>query len=166
MNRAAVLVLICLLAFALSTPAQTTNASLSGTIQDPAAAVVPNVRVVLENVRTGIVFTGNTNEVGVYLFPTIQPGLYRLTATAPGFRKHTVNDITVAVGARMNVNVSLEVASGAESVEVTADASSPLLIASPSVGGVINGRQVLELPLPSGDALGLVLTQPGVVGDN
>src|SRR6476646_2024602 len=125
MKSAAVLFLVCVMALTASTLAQTTNASLSGTILDPTAAVVPRVRVVLENVRTGIVFTGDTNEEGGYLFPTIQPGLYRLTVTAAGFRKHTVNDITVDVGARMNINVSLEVATGAESVEVTAEANSP-----------------------------------------
>src|SRR4051812_30724229 len=108
MNRFAELIVVCLFAFTLSTisiTAQTTNASLSGTILDPASAVVPNIRVVLENVQTGIVFTGESNEQGVYLFPTIQPGLYRLTVTAPGFQKHTVNDITVAVGARMSIDV-------------------------------------------------------------
>src|SRR4051812_2332704 len=103
MKRLAVLILSCVFSLAVSTTAQTTNASLSGTVLDPASAVVPRVRVVLENVRTGIVFTGETNEVGVYLFPTIQPGSYRLTVAAPGFRNHTVNDITVAVGAKMNI---------------------------------------------------------------
>jgi len=164
-NRLTALALACLFLSAFSM-AQGTNANLTGTILDPTGAVVPNVTVSLENVRTGIILTNVSNEAGVYVFPAFQPGLYRLTAAASGFRKQVVSDFTVEVGARMNRNVSLEVASSTESVEVTASADSPLFINSASVGGVINARKILELPLPDRDALGLVLTQPGLVGDN
>src|SRR5207247_2580485 len=76
------------------------------------------------------------------------------------------NDIRADVAARMTINVPLEIAAAQETVQVTAPQESPLAASTASVGGVINGRQILELPLPDRDALGLVLTQAGVVGAN
>ena len=145
---------------------QTTNATLSGTILDPAGARVPNALVTAENVRTGIVLTDATNEAGVYVFASVQPGLCRLTAEASGFRSYVLNDVALDVAARMNINISLEVAAAEQAVEVTAVPDSPLFISSASVGGVISGRKLLELPLPGRNALGLVLTQPGLLGNN
>jgi hypothetical protein len=145
---------------------QSTNATLSGTVLDPAGARVPNVQVMAENVNTGVVLTTMTNEAGVYVFPSLQPGLYRLTAESAGFRKYILNGVTVEVAGRMNINISLELATGNEVVEVTAAPDSPQFISTASVGGVINGRKLLELPLPDRAALDLVLTQAGLVGDN
>src|SRR5262245_42196259 len=144
---------------------QTSNATLSGTVLDPQGAVVPNTKVAVESVRTGVVQTTTTNEAGVYLFASLQPGVYRLTVEATGFRRHIVNDITLDVSARINLNIPLQIASTGETVDVTVQAD-PLHIGSATVGGVITGRQVQELPLPDRNALGLVLTQPGLYGDN
>jgi hypothetical protein len=154
-----------ILLIAASTFAQTTNATLSGTIADPTGARVPNVQVTAQNVQTGVVLTNVTNEAGLYVFPSVQPGMYRLTAELPGFKTYVLNDITVNVSARMTINVSLELAAAQETVEVTAQ-ESPLSASTASVGSVINGRQIQELPLPDRDTLGLVLTQAGLVGHN
>src|ERR1051326_3173223 len=157
----------CLILFiAASALAQTTNATLSGTVTDPTGARVPNVQVTAQNVHTGVVLTNLTNEAGLYVFPSVQPGSYRLTAELPGFKTYVLNGITVNVAARMTINVPLELAAAQETVEVTAPIESPLAASTASVGGVINGRQIQELPLPDRDALGLVLTQAGLVGDN
>jgi hypothetical protein len=157
----------CLILFiTVSAFAQTTNATLSGTVTDPTGARVPNVQVTAQNIQTGVVLTDLTNEAGLYVFPSFQPGIYRLTAELPGFKRYVLNDITVNVSARMTINVPLEVAVAQETVEVTAPQESPLAASTASVGSVINGRQIHELPLPDRDALGLVLTQAGVVGDN
>jgi hypothetical protein len=145
--------------------AQTTNATLSGTVLDAQGAVVPNTRVAAENLGTGVVLTTMSNDAGVYLFPSVQPGVYQLTAEAQGFRRHILNDVTIEVGARLNINFSLQVAGTVEEVEVTAQADT-LFTGTATVGGVLSGRQIQELPLPDRDALGLVLTQPGLVGDN
>jgi hypothetical protein len=145
---------------------QSANATLSGTVLDPAGAVVVAARITAQNVRTGVVDTTATNEAGVYVFPSVPNGLYRLTAEAPGFRTYVLDDVVVEVGARISINLSLVLAGATEAVEVTVSPDSPLLLSTASVGGVINGQKVLELPLPGRDALGLVLTQPGLYGDN
>src|SRR5579862_8813303 len=158
---------LCLIVFiAASAFAQTTNGSLSGTVTDPTGARVPNVQATVQNVKTGVVLTDLTNEAGLYVFPSVQPGTYRLTAELPGFKTYVLNDITVNVSARMTINIPLELAATQETVEVTAPQESPLSASTASVGSVINGRQIQELPLPDRDTLGLVLTQAGLVGDN
>ncbi len=151
---------------ALPAFSQSTNATVSGTVLDPAGARVPNVQVMAENVNTGVVLSTMTNEAGVYVFPSVQPGQYRLTVESAGFRKYVLNGVTVEVAGRMTINIPLELATGNEVVEVTAAPDSPQFISTVSVGGVINGRKLLELPLPDRDALGLVFTQAGLVGDN
>jgi hypothetical protein len=158
--------LFLILFLSISAVAQTTNASLSGTVVDPAGARIPNVQVSVQNTQTSVTLTNITNEAGVYVFPSVQPGVYRLTAELPGFRKYILSDITVDVSARMTINVPLEVAATQQTVEVTAPPESPLSASTASVGAVITGRQIQELPLPDRDSLGLVLTQAGLLGDN
>ena len=158
--------LLCLILFAvIPALSQSTNATISGTVLDPTEARAPNVQVLAENVRTGVVLTNTTNEAGVYIFPSVQPGLYRLTAELPGFQRYVLNEVVVEVGARLNFNIFLEVAGAQQVVEVTAS-DSPLSANTASVGGVINGQFLLDLPLPGRDALGITLTQAGVLGDN
>ncbi len=60
------------------------NSSL-GTATDPSGAVVPQVKVQLTNVKTGVQSSGVTNSVGDYLFEFLPPGEYRIQAEAPGF---------------------------------------------------------------------------------
>src|ERR1051326_2049933 len=158
---------LCLILFiATSAFAQTTNASLSGTVSDPMGARVPSVQISAKNVQTGVTLTNVTNEAGVYVFPSVQPGTYQLTAELPGFKTYVLNGIIVDVSARLTINVSLEIAAAQETVEVTAPSDTLLAAGTASVGSVINGRQIQELPLPNRDTLGLVLTQAGLVGDN
>ena len=145
--------------------AQTTNATLSGTVLDPQNAVVPNTRISAENVATGIVLSATSNEAGIYLFPSVQPGVYRITGEVPGFRTQVFNNVTVAVGARMNINFFLQVGTASDTVEVTAQTES-LLTGTATVGAVISGQRIQELPLSQRNALDLVETQPGVVRDS
>src|SRR5262249_39824665 len=134
---------------------QTTNAGVTGTLTDPAGGGVPNAQVQAENVNTGVVLSTVSNEAGVYQFPSVQTGIYRFSAQVPGFRKAVINEVAVDVSARLNINFTLEIAGVSESVEVTAS-ESPLLVSNASVGGVISGKNIQELPLPDRDALGLV----------
>jgi hypothetical protein len=159
-NLAMLLVSMALASF------QSTNASIAGNVTDPSGQAIPNVTVTAENTDTGITLTTVTNETGVYTFPSVQPGTYRLTAELAGFRKNVYESVTVNVSARLNLNFPLEVAGVTQEVEVTTSSDSPLLASTASVGGVITGKEIQDLPLPDRDALGLVLTQPGLIGSN
>jgi hypothetical protein len=164
-RRVAYYCLVIVLFFSVAASGQTTNATLSGTVLDPQNAVIPNTRISAENIATGIVVTAVTNDAGIYTFPSIPPGTYRLTGEAPGFRTQVFNDVIVAVGARMNINFFLQVGATDDTVEVTAQAES-LLTGTATVGSVISGQRIQELPLSQRNALDLVETQAGVVRDN
>ncbi|HMX26044.1 MAG TPA: TonB-dependent receptor [Blastocatellia bacterium] len=155
------------LLFFSSAHAQITNAALSGTVADSTEAVIPGATVTVENLKTGVKTTTTTNSAGVYTFPSLQPGTYRLTAEKDGFKKMAYDPVTLELSARVTLNFALEVGTTvADSVQVSASLDTQLAIGTSSVGGVVNGRRVQELPLPGRDALGLVLTQGGLVGSN
>jgi hypothetical protein len=146
---------------------QSTNAALTGIVSDASSAVIPSATVTLQNVLTGVSLTATTNEAGVYNFPSVQPGKFRVTAEKDGFKKFVYNDVTLELSDRVTLNFALEVgAITSDVVEVNAALDTRLAIGNNSVGGVISGQKVQELPLPGRDALGLVLTQSGIIGSN
>jgi hypothetical protein len=67
--------------------AQVGAGSIQGTVTDPTGAVIPKASVVAENVETGISSHTVTNRAGFFIFPSAQPGKYRVTAESPGMQK-------------------------------------------------------------------------------
>ena len=61
--------------------------SVGGTVRDPSGAVIPSARIALVNTDTGAERNGVTDAQGRYSFSQVQPGSYKITAQAPGFRK-------------------------------------------------------------------------------
>src|SRR5262245_717653 len=120
MKRLSAMAFICsILSSAIPALTQSTNATISGTVLDPTNAVVPNARIIALNVRTGVMTTTTTNDAGIYVFSSIQPGLYRLSAEAANFQMYVLNDVNVEVGARININFSLVLAGAAADIDVT-----------------------------------------------
>ena len=74
-----------------------TDASVSGTVTDPSGAHVVNATITATNVATGVKNVVTTNEAGIYGFAALQPGKYIFTAEHGGFRKSTINDVTLEV---------------------------------------------------------------------
>ncbi|MFN0088360.1 MAG: carboxypeptidase regulatory-like domain-containing protein [Blastocatellia bacterium] len=159
--------LLFLILFGAIAFGQSTNAALTGTVSDVNSAIVPAATVTAQNTATGVTFTATTNDDGIYVFPSLQPGTYRVLAEKVGFKKFAYNDVTLELAARVTVDFALEVGTINENVvEVNASFDTRLAIGSNSVGGVISGQKVKDLPLPGRDALGLVLTQGGLAGSN
>src|SRR5262245_7322832 len=143
MNRLHAIVLFCsVVLLPIRAWTQGANATVSGVVLDPVGAVIPNAQIASENTKTGVVQTATTNEAGVYVFPSLQPGLYKLTANAENFRTYILNDVTLEVGARININFSLVLVGNTESVNVTAQPETPILTGTASVGSVINGQKI------------------------
>src|SRR2546426_32774 len=106
-----------LLAFTMNALGQGGNVVISGTVTDSTHAIIPGVTVTAENTQTGVASNTITNEAGIYIFPSLQPGVYRVTAELPGFKKLVNNGVNLEVGARVSLNLQLEVA-GAEGAVV------------------------------------------------
>src|SRR6187551_2559740 len=90
--------------------AQGTNARLNGTVTDPSGAAIVDSGITVENMDTGIVLKTRSNGAGVYEFPSLQPGLYRLMAESPGFQKKVFDDLALQVSSQPRVDLPLTVA--------------------------------------------------------
>ena len=155
---------MCLLAMELALWGQATDAAIRGTVRDASGAVVPAARVEANNVKTGVTTGAETNGDGLFVFPALQVGEYSLSAAAPGFKKSTLNKVILEVGARLSLDLKLELATTADSIEVVADAKLDVAYATSSISGVVEGRRVVELPVASRNALTLATTQAGSYG--
>src|SRR5712692_1935369 len=77
-----------LLALALMTPlwGQGERGPFNGTVMDPTGSVVANATVTAINVATSVQSASATTNAGVYRMPYLQPGTYRISVSAPGFK--------------------------------------------------------------------------------
>jgi hypothetical protein len=116
--------LVCLFAFSLAVFAQTNSGTITGTILDPAGAVVPSAKIEVKNSDTGAVYQGGTSATGNYVIP-VPVGKYSLTVTVTGFKKYVRENLVVTVATDVRQDVNLEVGANTETVTVTAEA--PLL---------------------------------------
>jgi Carboxypeptidase regulatory-like domain len=153
-----------LVMFATSGAAQTFNSSLGGTVTDTSGAVVPNAVVTAIGIETGVGTKAKTNTSGVYEFPSLPQGVYRVIAEMAGFKQFAYQKVTLDVGAQVRLNFTLEVGAATTTVEVTAAAESPLMATSAVVGGVVTGDEILHLPLIDQNAANLALTQAEFAG--
>ena len=115
---------VCLFGFALGAFAQGQLGSITGTIADPAGAVVPNAAIEAKNVATGAVYQVGSSGTGNYTIP-VPTGTYELTVTVQGFKKFVRENLVVPVGTDVRQDATLEVGATTEAVTVTEAA--PLL---------------------------------------
>src|SRR5437763_2832211 len=144
--------------------AQTTNATLGGTVSDASHALIPGVTVTAVNTQTGIVTTAVTNETGAYQFASLQTGTYKLTAELPGFQIQTYNQVTLGVAQQVRLNFTLQVGGQSQTVEVNVAADTLIATTSSSVGAVLPEYKVRDLPLATRNVLDLVGTTAGTGG--
>ena len=156
--------LLCLVPEA-RTFAQTSNATLGGTVADTSGALIPGVTITASNTQTGIVSTVISNEAGAYQFASLQTGIYKVSAELTGFQTKTYSDVTLGVSQQVRLNFALQVGGVAQSVEVTIAADTLLATSSSSVGSVLPEYKVRDLPLATRDVMDLVGTTAGTLGN-
>lgn len=138
------------------------TASLSGTVTDPSGAVVPQARVVVHSLATGVDRVIETDSAGLYAVPSLLPGDYKVQATAAGFSTYTVPKITLNVSQAATVNMRLAVSATGETVQVNT-AETQIEAQSITVGQVIDNTSVQNLPLNGRHFLDLTVLTPGSV---
>ena len=120
--------------------------TVTGTISDPQGAAIPNAKVSIKDIATGVSYDTVTNDSGSFTRPALNPGTYTVVVEAAGFQKAQQSNVLVNPGEPVAVNIALKVGNATETVEVTAAA--PLLqTESPVIGENLNAAQVSELPL-------------------
>ncbi len=158
--------ILALLAVPWSAYAQNVNGSVSGTVKDTGGAVIPGAEVALTNLATKNVEKTLTNDVGIFLFPSVLPGTYNVTVTMTGFRTFQMKDLAVVTNEKRTTgDIVLEVGGIQEVVEVEAVAT-PVQTSSSERAGLVSGDQILNVAIKGRDFIGLLSTLPGVVDTN
>jgi len=142
--------------------AQSGTATLFGSIKDQQNAGVPGATLILTQTATSATRTVVTDDGGNYRFNALSPGMYSLKVELNGFRTALRDKIDLPVDMSTQLDIPLEMGSLAETVQVTAEAK-VLNTSDASLGNVITGRQVRELPLEARNVVGLLSLQTGVV---
>ena len=142
--------------------AQTSYGSVVGTVKDSAGALIAGAQVQLTNTGTNAEQKAVTSTAGTYTFINLNPGTYSVTVSHSGFKASTADQVDVQIGGTTRADLALEVGEVTESVTVTG-ATSGIQTDSASLGGVIEGRQVLEAPLNGRNVNNLLDFVPGVV---
>src|ERR1700688_1314220 len=114
----------CLFGLALPAFAQSDRGTVTGTVTDPANAVVANASIEVRNVQTGAVYQVATSNTGNYVVQ-VPTGTYQVSAVSSGFKKYVRDGILVPVEQTLRIDIGLEIGSNKESVTVTEAA--PLL---------------------------------------
>ena len=150
--------LVCLLLCAGAMFAQSDRGTITGTVADPAGAVVAGAAIEATNTGTGISYQAATTTTGNYTIAQLPVGTYDVTINVPGFKKYTRRGITVEVAEVKRIDISLELGSANESVTVQADA--PLLkTESGDISHTVKASGLDDLPI-----LGIGAGQAGSSG--
>lgn len=141
--------------------AQTQTGGISGTVTDPAGAVVPGATLTLTNLDTNEARSQTSNDLGAFTFPALPPGRYRIEVEQTGFKRFVEGPLEVRVQQFLSVNPALEVGQTSQTVEVTGQVTL-LDPSTSSLSHVVENRQVTELPLNGRNTLALVALTPGI----
>jgi hypothetical protein len=154
-----------LLFAALFTPgalhAQVTGA-ISGQVTDPSQAAVPGATVVASNAATNSVQSSVTNGTGEYHLLALVPGTYTIKISAPGFETFLTTRIDVKVNDQLRIDATLTVGGREENVTVEAN-QVQVESDSTQLGGVVEAKQMVAMPLNGRSFLDLLGLQPGVM---
>ncbi len=134
---------------------------ITGRITDPAGAVVPGAQVTITASDTGVSRTTESNSDGYYTAPSLLPGQYTVSVDHQGFRPVVRPGLQLQVEQTLRVDFALEV--GEVSQKIVVQEQAPLLeTETPSVGQVVQSKQIVNLPLLGRDAYALGELVPGV----
>jgi hypothetical protein len=126
--------------------AQVGNGVITGTVTDPAGAVVAGASVEAKNTATGVVFPAVTTTTGNYTIPELPVGVYSITVTVKGFKSYTHTNLALGGAQTLREDVPLAVGNTAEQVTVTAEATL-LKTETGDLAHNITLNQIDELPL-------------------
>ena len=155
--------LLLTLAIAGLAHAQIDRATVGGVIKDAGNAVLPGATVSVTNLATNVVSRQQTTDTGSYLILNLIPGRYQVEVELDGFKKST-QVVTLEVGQRARIDVTMELGSFSESVTV-AETTPILNTGDATLGTVIPQAQVANLPLAIRNWDDLLALVPGVQGD-
>jgi hypothetical protein len=150
-----------LLLLAGSAVAQVTTGILVGVISDQTGAVIAGATVTAKNKATGVERTSTSNQNGEFEIGPLQPGDYEVTVEASGFTKTVQQSATVNVGSRSSLNFSLKPSGTEDIVTISGEAGATIETTNTVVQGVVDNKQLAELPLSGRTFANVAILIPG-----
>ncbi len=141
--------------------AQVVGGTLAGIVTDPTGAVVANAHVLVRNDDTGAQRSLLTSANGSFSAPAITVGNYTVTVEALGFAPYKRTGLDITVGKTLELTLKLAIA-GADTVSVT-DTPPAVNLSTEQTSGLVDARQVKQLPLNGRSYDQLVTLNPGTV---
>ncbi len=158
---------LLLLAAASPVLAQTGLGSITGVVTDPTGSIIANAKVRLTQSSTQVARTTAANEAGLFTFPAVVPGAYTITITQPGFKEKKIERISINGFQQLALGeIKLDVGGASESVTVTASGEVALVKDSAVRSGIVQAKQVTEMPLAGRNWINLLKVIPGAVPTN
>ncbi len=159
--RSAFVVVVVLLGTVIVMVAQANQGRVLGTVTDASGAVVVGAKVAVTNTATNVSRNLVSNRAGDYAAPDLEPGTYKVSVEAPGFKKAESKPFVLEVSRDARVDLRLQPGAVSETVEVSADAT--LVDTTDStLNGVLSNKAINELPLQGRDFQNLLPLHPGV----
>jgi len=162
LNRIRVFALLLPLCASSAVYAQSTDATLSGVVVDPAGMAISDAAIEILNESTDVHYLARTNGVGIYTVSVLPPGQYRVQVSKGGFKTIIKPGIILNVQSALALNFTLPI--GAASETVTVESGSSLLnTTDASVSTVIDRKFVQNIPLNGRSFQDLISMTPGTV---
>jgi hypothetical protein len=158
------LITFLLALFGVSCWAQSSTGTVHGSVRDSSDAVIPAAAVKLTETATGVERRTLANAAGLFVFPGVTPGPYRITIEAPGMQRFE-GALIVQVQVEAEVNAVLKVGTANASVEVQ-DVAPMVNTDTPTLGHVLETQRIQELPVNGRGYQNLLVTTPGVTWSN
>ena len=136
--------------------------TILGTVTDSSGAIIPNVKVTVTNTATNTAFRTTSSSAGDYYAPSLQPGVYSVSAEIKGFEKSVTTGFTLSVDQKVRIDLALKPGATSETVEVTAQAVE-LDTDSAALSQLVSEKQVEELPLNGRNFVQLLFLGAGAV---
>jgi len=141
--------------------AQVAGARIAGTVTDSTGAAIVDAQVIIKNTASNFTRELVTNRSGFYSAPNLPPGPYSVTASAKNFKSEVVTALALTVGADVDVNFTMTVGAASQTVQVQG-AATTVETNDATLGAVVNGQTIRELPLNGRDWTQLATLEPGV----
>src|ERR1044072_7400490 len=161
-NLLRLVLVVCFAFYGAVSFAQEPTGSIEGTFSDPQGSVVQGATINVRNSATNFSRTATSDDNGHYRISQLPPGTYEIKVSGTNFKTSVVTGFVVAVGQTAPLDVHLEVGGASEIVTVIGSGDVQIDRTDMTVSGVVNTRQIQNLPLNGRNFLDLAQLQPGV----
>src|SRR3954447_25722834 len=143
--------------------AQATSGTLTGQVTDPSGAVVPNATVTITDTQHGSSVTTTTNPQGLFTRTQLANSTYNVSISATGFQPTQQNNVVVDVDRETRINVTMQVGSTSQTVQVVANEAPVLVTDRAEISTTVTTRELTDIPTLGQNVTQLELLAPGTV---